>query len=684
MTDKRPRLATGVTIDAAHAVDLDDAIWVERTGDRQWRVRVAIADVPRLVRAGSDMDTVAYEQGVTIYLPGERSTPMLPREVERAASLLPGQRRHALLIEFTVDAGSGDRSHLLTEMTISRGEFRSAARFSHPEAAHAANNPDGKHSRMLAEALACATALLGARRRFGGLAVFDANAGWVTGEDGLPIRVGNRANVGYLIVQEMMIAANAAVAATAATAGLPILYRNHRANAAAPAAASFTADFDLAGASDGTVDRDSIIERIGLVAGRAVYEPVVGGHWALNLPAYTHATSPIRRYADVVTWRVLLAHLGLSDEPAPDQSQVADQASHLNALTVNAQNRKRDAFKSRWEDHATRTMSVQGLTRIGSAEFHTLLKATLSEGKPDQAFIAEVVRRSAAGVLPPKDLWLVAAAGLGWEDAKDAVIAYLAHHRHHAVSVLNIAEQTAGWLYKITPATRTEADLFRAEATVTRPGAPSPFVGDAQSSSVKTAEQGAALVAFAAAVGASLAGIADPAPEAKPVQSIQTEGRPAKQVLYELCQAQRWQPPSFATKRNPGPDHSPTFTSTVTVQPTNGEAVVSTSEPCPTKQDAEHDAAGRAVARVIAALPAVAADTPSIVVAKSGNFKGALHEWAQANHGAVQFDTQPTRTGFASTVTVIRSGEPVVEHGQGASKKDAEHAAAKAALANLN
>lgn len=194
---------TGVTIDAIHSRDLDDALWVERDGEG-WRVTVCVADVAAHVLPGSAEDAEARALGQTRYAASEARLPMLPREIsEGGLSLSPGNIGDVLAFHATLGPDLGIRS-LETEVAT----LDHAGRLDHASAAALIDGGNGAAvPRMLRRASSLAEALLEARQRAGALAFFSRADALLADEDGRIVDLGasRGSSVAYVLVQEMMI-----------------------------------------------------------------------------------------------------------------------------------------------------------------------------------------------------------------------------------------------------------------------------------------------------------------------------------------------------------------------------------------------------------------------------------------------------------------------------------------------
>jgi ribonuclease R len=347
------------TIDPETAKDFDDAISVRPDHDGRLRAYVHIADVSHFVQAGTPLDRGAADRAFSVYVPG-LVAPMLPHELaDDACSLRPNHERLTVTVEVPFGPGfePGDPAFY-------RSVIRSRARLTYSEAeAILAGRADRPAAAEVEESLRLAERLAGElrRRRFarGALRIETREIAFAfDGEGGVERAWMESEPHAHVLVEELMILANEAVAALLAGRRREALYRVHdRPDPQAVARlVSVLADLevptppvpDLERLTTGDAARlaAAISERVGeyvLQSGRGVeafpalvlrslkqarYGPRNLGHSGLASPAYCHFTSPIRRYPDLVVHRALLRELGATDDPLPeDLPAFAEHAS---------------------------------------------------------------------------------------------------------------------------------------------------------------------------------------------------------------------------------------------------------------------------------------------------------------------------------------------------------------------
>jgi ribonuclease R len=369
-----------VTIDGEDARDFDDAVFaeaIESPGAGGFRLIVAIADVAHYVRPGSALDDAAYTRGNSVYFP-DRVVPMLPEALSNdLCSLRPGEDRPCLFAEMTVDAGGRKTAH-----RFGRGLMRSAARLTYEQVqrahdaygradpgAGAGDLGAGDVSDLpLAPLYAAFRALLVAREARGTLDLdlperqvkLDAG-GHVTAVLPRPRLDSHR------LIEEFMVLANVAAAEELERRHQPAMYRVHAPPSEEKLAAlrAFLGGMGI-GLPPGNQlhprDLDGVLRRVAGTAeaplvnevmlrsqSQAAYSPDNIGHFGLALPRYVHFTSPIRRYADLLVHRGLIAGLDVGDAGAvglgaEGAARFPATAEHITATERRAQLAEREAI----------------------------------------------------------------------------------------------------------------------------------------------------------------------------------------------------------------------------------------------------------------------------------------------------------------------------------------------------
>ncbi len=362
-----------VTIDPSDARDFDDAIGLERRGDG-YALTVAIADVSHYVGSGSALDHEALERGCSVYFPG-RCMPMLPEAVSgNLASLRPGEDRLALAAFLEVDATGG-----VVAASFDRAVIRSKRRLSYEqasavlEASAEGAGEDATVAAMLAAMAECAAKLHARRRARGAIDLNIPELEVRVDASGEPKSLRARPRLlSHRIVEEFMLAANEAVASALEQAGYPLLYRIHEAPDE-ESIATLTARLSFLGLRlqrDGALLRPAVLQEIvDRVAGgerervvhtmclramqQARYSAHKDIHFGLASPCYTHFTSPIRRYPDLVVHRQLCRLIA-------GEAPFGGAAGTLQSVAKLASERERRAMEAERDiDRAAAVLFVQ-------------------------------------------------------------------------------------------------------------------------------------------------------------------------------------------------------------------------------------------------------------------------------------------------------------------------------------
>lgn len=328
-----------VTIDGLDARDFDDAVYCEPKKSGGWRLWVAIADVSHYVQVGSPLDVEAHKRGTSVYFP-DRVVPMLPEALSNGlCSLKPEVERLCMVCEMTISS-----TGKLSGYQFYEGLMRSHARLTYDEvgamlevegADPAANS--GRFEHLLPQLRHLHNLFLSLREARGerGAIDFETVETRVVFDDQKRIDaiVPVHRHDAHKLIEECMLCANVATARALERAGLEALYRVHSGPSEQKLEnlRTFLGEIGLGlrgGAEPSPKDYQALLGSLGerpdaqmiqvmllRSLSQAVYQPDNEGHFGLHYPGYTHFTSPIRRYPDLLVHRAL-RHLirGGSDE----------------------------------------------------------------------------------------------------------------------------------------------------------------------------------------------------------------------------------------------------------------------------------------------------------------------------------------------------------------------------------
>jgi len=355
------------TIDPEDAKDHDDAVSVERTADG-YRLGVHIADVSYFVQPGTALDKEGFERGNSVYLPG-KVVPMLPEVLSNdVCSLKPNRRRLAHTIFLDVDRKGDLKGWELVDSVI-----KSRAKLAYEEVQEFFDNGAKSSPKLsrVAESLTLARELaqLLSQRRFAqGSLDFDLpEAKLVLNEKGEVLELGSRVRLeAHRLIEEFMLLANKAVALEVFRRAQPFLYRVH-ARPDMEKMEEFSAMMSRLGHRfpvspdmkpiqfarflERIKDRpeaDFINELMLRSMQKAVYQRDNIGHFGLAFTHYTHFTSPIRRYPDLLVHRLLRQLRGDGYPPsfAKRAASVIDHVGkHCSQTERTAEAAERDAIR---------------------------------------------------------------------------------------------------------------------------------------------------------------------------------------------------------------------------------------------------------------------------------------------------------------------------------------------------
>lgn len=310
-----------ITIDPSDAKDFDDAIGLKKNRDGTWRLGVHIADVSEFVPMNSPLDQEARQRGNSVYLPG-KVIPMLPESLSNGiCSLQPGQKRFVKSVYLTYDPEGKVLSAEFDNSVIC-----SAARLTYEEVDKIlrgkARGFAGEVVALLKDMETLARAIQARREKAGMLhldlpeteLVYDA-AGQVIdahpADDSYP----------HMIIEMFMVEANEAAAGVLNRFAVPFMRRIHPAPDAVsaknlgrfaklfgmkvPRVLDRRAMQDLLAAVKGTPMAYAINTYVLRSLQKAEYSPLNIGHYALASAQYSHFTSPIRRYSDLLVHRLI-------------------------------------------------------------------------------------------------------------------------------------------------------------------------------------------------------------------------------------------------------------------------------------------------------------------------------------------------------------------------------------------
>ena len=325
------RHVTTVTIDGESARDFDDAVTLERLPNGNFWLGVHIADVAHYVAEGGALDAAAYDRATSVYFP-DRAVHMFPPELATGlCSLNPNLDRLVQSCLMEIDGRGAVVRHELHD-----GVIHSDARMTYTDVdviltgGETAAAVRARYATLvpLVELMAELSRVLHERRRRRGSIDFDLHEAQLLLDDAGRVEaiVAAQHNVAHGIIEEFMLVANETVARHLAEADVPALFRVHEVpdplkvaefeefvstlgySLAAPPDAVTPVHFQrLLGRLEGAPEEKPVAFLTLRTMQQARYDPASLGHFGLATPSYTHFTSPIRRYPDLVVHRALRA-----------------------------------------------------------------------------------------------------------------------------------------------------------------------------------------------------------------------------------------------------------------------------------------------------------------------------------------------------------------------------------------
>ncbi|HIE91016.1 MAG TPA: ribonuclease R [Methylophilaceae bacterium] len=316
-----------ITIDGETARDFDDAVFAESQGDG-WRLVVAIADVSYYVTPDDALDRDAIERGNSIYFP-RRVIPMLPEALSNGlCSLNPDVERLCMICDMEVNAdGVVDKYKFYPSVMLSK------ARMTYTKVADMLANPNGEVAKEYAHVMphvqnlyALYQAMLVQRKKRGAIEFDTSETMMLFNDEGkIDSIVPTSRNEAHKIIEECMLAANVCAASYLEANKHAAVYRVHEGPSAEKLELlrTFMSGFGFGVAGGDKPHAKDYAQLMSQIKGRpdeqllqtvllrsmqqAVYSPDNQGHFGLAYEAYTHFTSPIRRYPDLLVHRAIKA-----------------------------------------------------------------------------------------------------------------------------------------------------------------------------------------------------------------------------------------------------------------------------------------------------------------------------------------------------------------------------------------
>ena len=353
-----------ITIDPADAKDFDDAISLQRLPDGNWEVGVHIADVSHYVTPGSAIDKEAYHRGTSVYLV-DRTIPMLPEKLcNNVCSLRPDEEKLTFSTVFVMDDNANIIHHWIGKTII-----KSCRRYAYEEVQAMIEGGDGEYKEQIMTFHALATKLREKRTAEGSLNFHTEEVKFILDEKGKPIDTYIRVqNESHELIEDFMLLANRTVAETFGKPDSPwknytFVYRVHdepnpeKLNNFIRLISRLGYTMDISSRSklvksynklfedvEGKGEKN-LVESVAIrTMAKAVYSTENIGHYGLSFDYYTHFTSPIRRYPDLMVHRLIQRYL-LDHQGSVNSKEYEEYCLHSSEMEKQAEEMERQSVK---------------------------------------------------------------------------------------------------------------------------------------------------------------------------------------------------------------------------------------------------------------------------------------------------------------------------------------------------
>jgi ribonuclease R len=388
-TRRDMRSITTFTIDPVDAKDFDDALSFRRLENGHIELGVHIADVSHYVRPGSAMDTEALKRSNSVYLV-DRVVPMLPEQLSNmACSLRPNEDKYSFSVIFEIDDAG-----IVHDQWFGKTVIHSNLRFSYEEAQEIIEGKQGDYQDEILILDKIAKILRKSRLKHGALSIESEEMRFRLNDQGHPVEVIIKTSKdAHKLIEEFMLLANKYVAKFVAAPKkgrdtVPFVFRVHDRPDAAKIALfnvfieKFGYKVDARQPDKIALNINTLLEEIrhtpeySLIQtmairsmAKATYETDNIGHYGLAFDFYTHFTSPIRRYADLVVHRILQEELTTKKHRyGKELADVCKRISRMERKAVEAERESTKYFQTVFvKDHVGEVFTgiVSGIAEFG-------------------------------------------------------------------------------------------------------------------------------------------------------------------------------------------------------------------------------------------------------------------------------------------------------------------------------
>jgi ribonuclease R len=377
------------TIDPADAKDFDDAISFQLLKNGNIEVGVHIADVSHYVKPDSALDKEAFERGTSVYLV-DRVIPMLPERLSNGlCSLRPNEDKLCFSAVFELDNEAN-----VIEQWFGRTIIHSDTRFSYEDAQEVLENKSGKHSKELLKLNELAYKLRERKFKHGAISFESVEIKFRLDDQGKPLGVYVKERKdAHKLIEDFMLLANKKVAEFVAKKGkgkqkYTFVYRSHDSPKEdallnfSQFALKFGYKIDMSSGREtarslnflmadveGKKEQNVLTQLAIRSMAKAVYTTKKHSHYGLAFDYYTHFTSPIRRYPDVMVHRLL--ELYLADGKSVNEDEYEKMSIHSSQMEKKAADAERASVKYKQAEYLQNNIGeefngiISGLTEWG-------------------------------------------------------------------------------------------------------------------------------------------------------------------------------------------------------------------------------------------------------------------------------------------------------------------------------
>ncbi len=406
------------TIDPKDAKDFDDALSIEQLPGNKWEIGIHIADVTHYIKPGSITDQEAYDRGTSVYLV-DRVIPMLPEHLSNyICSLRPDEEKLCFSAVFELN-----KQGTITKRWFGRTVIKSNRRFNYKEVQDIINTQKGDSSNEILLLNQIAQQLRSQRFKNGSIDFERFEVHFEIDEKGVPLNINlEESNEAHQLIEEFMLLANKEVAKTYSNSQQK--QKSRQKKDAPPAEKGFvyrihdypdqdkiknfirivrrfgyqfdTRDQQITPSSlnqllkniKGTNEQNLIETLLLRSMSKAVYSPENIGHYGLAFEYYTHFTSPIRRYPDVMVHRLLEDHLEQKKEYKT--SNLKEICKHVSAREQLAVDAERASIKYKQVEFMS--------DKIGN------IYTGIISGVSQMGLFVELIANKCEGLVPMNDL----------------------------------------------------------------------------------------------------------------------------------------------------------------------------------------------------------------------------------------------------------------------------------------